>query len=151
MEKIDVNDIPFVDYRGKCLVESRECGNLVFLSGFGCDNPETPDAGPMWTGAAGSVKTVDEAYEAAQWIAFMHIDCLRRKYRLENVESVVRAFGLIEADDSFADFDAAFDGYSDAMAAVFGDRGKHVRTVMGTRHLPNNQTVEIEAIVKLRG
>jgi enamine deaminase RidA (YjgF/YER057c/UK114 family) len=36
------------------------------------------------------------------------------------------------------------------MTEVFGERGKHARSAIGTNVLPNNQPVEIEMIVQIR-
>ncbi len=41
-------------------------------------------------------------------------------------------------------------GASDLFAQVFGDRGVHARSAVGTNALPLNVPVEIEAIVELK-
>ena len=42
------------------------------------------------------------------------------------------------------------DGFSDLMADVLDERGKHVRTIMGTHNMPNgNIPVEIELIAEI--
>lgn len=38
---------------------------------------------------------------------------------------------------------------SDLMVAVFGDKGKHARTAVGTNSLPFNVPVEIDAMVEI--
>jgi len=40
-------------------------------------------------------------------------------------------------------------GASDTVAAVFGDKGKHARSAVGTNSLPLNVAVEIEAVVEV--
>lgn len=45
---------------------------------------------------------------------------------------------------------AVMNGFSDLMVEIFGQRGRHVRTVMGTRNMPNhNIPVEVELIFRL--
>jgi enamine deaminase RidA (YjgF/YER057c/UK114 family) len=39
-------------------------------------------------------------------------------------------------------------GCSDLLCKVFGDKGIHTRSAIGVGSLPNNITVEIEAIVE---
>jgi enamine deaminase RidA (YjgF/YER057c/UK114 family) len=41
-------------------------------------------------------------------------------------------------------------GCSDLLVEVFGERGRHARSAVGMGSLPNNITVEIEAIVAIR-
>jgi enamine deaminase RidA (YjgF/YER057c/UK114 family) len=36
------------------------------------------------------------------------------------------------------------------MVDVFGNRGKHARSAVGTNSLPNNMAVEIEMVVELK-
>ena len=52
------------------------------------------------------------------------------------------------------DFDAhptVINGCSDLMVEVFGEAGRHARSAVGMGSLPGNISVEIEAIVALRG
>ena len=45
---------------------------------------------------------------------------------------------------------AVADGFSDLCVEVLQERGRHVRTVMGTRNMPNhNIPVEVELIFRL--
>ncbi|MEN9568841.1 MAG: hypothetical protein RL172_72, partial [Bacteroidota bacterium] len=40
-------------------------------------------------------------------------------------------------------------GFSDLMAEVFGDKGRHARSAVGTNALPFNMAVEIELVVEV--
>jgi enamine deaminase RidA (YjgF/YER057c/UK114 family) len=42
-------------------------------------------------------------------------------------------------------------GCSDLFVNVFGDAGRHARSAVGMGSLPNNMTVEIEAILQVDG
>ncbi|NLO83203.1 MAG: RidA family protein [Clostridiales bacterium] len=142
-------DIPYVDYTGRCLVAAREWNGFVYVSGTACE--DQIDGHPIWTGAIGREVTFEEAYKAAQWCGLIQLSIIRNNYGLDRVDSVVRAFGLLQVADDFYDLDRAFDGYSDVMYAAFGERGRHVRTIMGTRNLPNHLvSIEVETIFKLK-
>jgi enamine deaminase RidA (YjgF/YER057c/UK114 family) len=142
-------DFPYIDYKGRYLVGAREYNGLVFISGNACEDQQ--DGHPLWQGAIGAEVSPEEGYKAAQNCGLIHLGFIRNNYGLERVESIVRAFCLICVADDFYDLDKVFDGYSDVMFAALRDRGRHVRTLMGTRHLPNHHvTIEVETIFKLR-
>lgn len=142
-------EIPYVDYRGRCLVSVREANGLVYISGTACE--DHLDGHPIWTGAVGKELTVEEGYKAAQWCGLIQLNMIRDNYGLDQVESIVRVLGLIQVADDFYDLDKVFDGYSDVMYMALRNRGQHVRTVMGTRNLPNHRvSIEVETIFKLK-
>ncbi|MDR3120957.1 MAG: RidA family protein [Clostridiales bacterium] len=142
-------DIPFVDYKNRALVGIREANGLVFVSGTACE--DHLKGGPIWTGAVGAELSLEEGYKAARWCGLIQLNMLNNLYGLDRIEQIVRSFGLIQVADDFYDLDGVYDGYSDVMFAALRERGKHVRTVMGTRNLPNHHvTIEVETIAKLR-
>ena len=141
--------IPYIDYTGRTLVGVRECNGLVYISGTACE--DQTDGHPMWTGAVGKELTLEEGYEAARWCGLIQLQFMQNYYGLDQVESIVRTFGLIQVADDFHELDKVFDGYSDVMYLTLRERGRHVRTIMGTRNLPNHRvTIEVETIFKLR-
>lgn len=142
-------EIPYVDYKNKCLVSVREANGLVFVSGMGCEDHMNTGR-PLWTGAVGKDLTLEEGYKAARWCGLVQLNILNNIYGLDRIEQIVRSFGLIQVADDFYDLDAVYDGYSDVVYTALRERGIHVRTIMGTRNLPNNVTIEVETIAKLR-
>ena len=141
--------MPYPDYTGRCLVGVRECNGLVYLSGTACE--DQTDGHPIWTGAVGKELTLEEGYQAARWCGLIQLQFLRIHYGLDRVDAFVRACGLIQVADDFYDLDKVFDGYSDVMYAALRERGRHVRTIMGTRNLPNHHvSVEVETIFRLK-
>jgi enamine deaminase RidA (YjgF/YER057c/UK114 family) len=54
---------------------------------------------------------------------------------------------MVNAAPDFAEHPAVINGCSDLMNAVFGARGVHARSAVGFGSLPNQITVEIEAVV----
>jgi enamine deaminase RidA (YjgF/YER057c/UK114 family) len=121
-------------------------GNLLFLSGQG---PQKPD-GSLHTGKVGADISAQEAYEHAKLtginlIAVMH-DALGD---LSRVKRIVKLLGMVNATPDFEEHPRVINGCSDLMMAVFGEAGRHARSAVGFGSLPNNITVEIEAIVAL--
>lgn len=142
-------EIPHIDYTGRSLVGLREANGLVYISGTGCES--LMDGHAVWTGSIGREVSFEEGYKAAQWCALLQLNIMRNFYGLDRVDSVVRALAFMQVADDFYDLDKVFDGYSDVMYGAFRERGKHVRTIMGTRNLPNKLvTIEVETIFKLK-
>jgi enamine deaminase RidA (YjgF/YER057c/UK114 family) len=56
---------------------------------------------------------------------------------------------MVNAAADFTQHSAVINGYSDLMAAVFGDRGLHARAAVGMASLPTGIAVEVEAVVEV--
>ncbi|MBZ6077751.1 RidA family protein [Microvirga puerhi] len=122
-------------------------GDLLFLSGQG---PQEVD-GFLHSGKVGADVSIETAYQHARLtginlIAVMHqaLGDLRR------VKRVVKLLGMVNAAADFAEHPKVINGCSDLMVAVFGEEGRHARSAVGFGSLPNNITVEIEAVVAIR-
>lgn len=121
-------------------------GNLVFLSGHG---PFKED-GSLITGKVGSELTTEKGYEAARRIAVGLLGSLKAEIGdLEKVKRVVKLLGLVNCTSDYTDQPKVINGASDFLVEVFGARGKHARSAVGTNALPMNIAVEIEMIVEV--
>ncbi len=121
-------------------------GNLVFLSGHG---PLKED-GSLITGKVGSDLTNEQGYEAARRIAIGLLGSLKAEIGdLDKVKRVVKLLGLVNCPSDFKDQPKVINGASDFFVEVFGDKGKHARSAVGTNALPMNIAVEIEMIVEI--
>ena len=121
-------------------------GNLVFLSGHG---PFKED-GSLITGKIGSDLTTEQGYEAARRIAIGLLGSLKAEIGdLDKVQRVVKLLGLVRCTPEFPDPPKVINGASDFLVEVFGDKGKHARSAVGTNALPLNIAVEIEMIVEV--
>lgn len=123
-------------------------GGLVFLSGQG---PLGAD-GRLKTGKVGADVTAEEAYQHARLtglnlLAVMH-DALGD---LGRVTRIVKLLGFVNAAPDFGDHPRVVDGCSDLFRSVFGARGGHARSAIGVGSLPNNITVEVEAVIEVEG
>ena len=127
-------------------VPTVKTGNLVFLSGHG---PFKED-GALITGKVGADLTVEEGYEAARRIAIGLLGSLKAEIGdLDKVQRIVKLLGLVSCPPEFTDQPKVINGASDFFVEVFGDKGKHARSAVGTNALPLNIAVEIEMIVEV--
>lgn len=69
---------------------------------------------------------------------------------MDKVEQIVKIFGVVASSDDFFEHPAVINGCSDLFVEVFGEKGKHARTAMGTSILPWNLPLEVEMIVKIK-
>ena len=129
-------------------VPAVKTGNLVFLSGHG---PVKED-GTLITGKVGADLTVEQGYETARRIAFGLLGTLKAEIGdLDGVKRIVKLLGFVNCTAEFADQPKVINGASDFMVEVFGEKGKHARSAVGTNALPFNIAVEIEMIVEIEG
>ncbi|KKB79360.1 endoribonuclease L-PSP [Devosia limi DSM 17137] len=119
-------------------------GKLLFLSGQG----PTEANGTLHTGKVGDDVSVNAAYEHARLTGINLIAVMQAALGdLGRVRRVVKLLGMVNATPEFADHPAVINGCSDLMNEVFGERGVHARSAVGFGSLPNQITVEIEAVV----
>ena len=129
-------------------VPAKQVGDLVFLSGHG---PRDENNALPWVGRVGRDITVDEGYQAARLVAVNCLGALKELLgSLERVEEIVKVLGFVNSADDFHDQPAVMHGFTDLMLELFGERGVHARSAIGTSNLPGNQPVEVEMIVRVR-
>jgi enamine deaminase RidA (YjgF/YER057c/UK114 family) len=119
-------------------------GNLLFLSGQG---PRRPD-NTYRTGRVGRDVTVDDAYEHARETGLLLLSVAKAALGdLSRIQAVVKLLGMVNAAPEFSQHPRVINGCSDLFVAVLGEAGMHARSAVGMGSLPNNMTVEIEAIL----
>lgn len=121
-------------------------GNLLYLSGQG---PRTAD-GQLMTGKVGAEVSVDEAYGHARLTGIQLLAAAKGALNgdLSRVRRVVKLLGLVNGAPDFGNHPQVINGCSDLLVDVFGEAGRHARSAIGA-YLPNNITVEIEAIFEV--
>lgn len=67
---------------------------------------------------------------------------------LSRVKRVVKVLGMVNGTPEFQKHPQVINGCSDLLVEVFGEAGRHARSAVGM-NLPNNITVEIEAILEV--
>jgi enamine deaminase RidA (YjgF/YER057c/UK114 family) len=63
---------------------------------------------------------------------------------------VLKMLGMVNAVPDFKDHPKVINGCSDLFVEVLGDAGRHARSAVGMGSLPNQISVEIEAILALK-
>jgi enamine deaminase RidA (YjgF/YER057c/UK114 family) len=122
-------------------------GSLVFLSGQGPRRPE----GGMFTGKVGGGVSVDEAYQHARIVGIQLLSALRDAIGdLDRVTRIVKLLGMVNGVPEFKLHPKVINGCSDLLVEVFEAKGKHARSAVGMGSLPDDITVEIEAIVEFK-
>jgi enamine deaminase RidA (YjgF/YER057c/UK114 family) len=126
-------------------VRFKRVGDLVYLSGQG---PREPD-GSLHTGKVGADVTWQQAYDHARLTGLGLLAAMKQAAgSLDKVE-VVKLLGMVNATPDFGDHPKVINGCSDLLVEVLGDNGRHARSAVGMGSLPNNITVEIEAIIRI--
>lgn len=69
---------------------------------------------------------------------------------LSQIASVVKLLGMVNAVPEFEKHPSVINGCSDFLCEILADAGPHARSAFGVGSLPNNITVEIEAIVAVK-
>jgi len=121
-------------------------GNLLFIAG-----QTSRTNGVTYAGRLGAELSLEQGQEAARLCALNVIAHVAAAVAgdLDRVRRCVRVGGFVNAVPEFRDHALVMNGASDLMTAVFGERGRHVRTSVGVGSLPRGTAVEVEAIFEL--
>ena len=69
---------------------------------------------------------------------------------LDKVKRIVKVVGFVNCPAEFTQQPEVLNGCSELLGAVFGERGIHARSAVGTNSLPRNVPVEIELIAEVK-
>ena len=118
-------------------------GNLLLVSGTGPSNDQPK-------GKLGRELTIEQGYEAARSVGLQILATVKDAVgSLDKVKRVVKVLGMVNSDPEFGDQPKVMNGCSDLFVEVFGDAGYHTRSAVGFVALPNQISVEIEAMFEL--
>ncbi|MFT3986499.1 RidA family protein [Aestuariivirga sp.] len=122
-------------------------GNLVFTAG----QVTLADGKFHYLGKVGGEISADDANAAARLCAINILSQIREACGgdLDRVVRIVKLVGFVNAVPEFKDHPKVINGASDLMVQVFGDKGKHARSAVGSGSLPLNVAVEVEAIAEI--
>jgi enamine deaminase RidA (YjgF/YER057c/UK114 family) len=128
-------------------IPCNQTGNLLYLSGQDC----RINGVLMYEGKLGNEVTIEQGQEAARQTI---INCLAvlKSYLgdLDRVVKIVKMLGFVNSAPGFADQPYVINGASNFLMEVFGEKGKHARSAIGTSDLPFHTPVEIELIVEVK-
>lgn len=140
LRELDITLPPIPDPAGN-YVHAVLSGNLLFLSGKGPRGSR---------GKVGDTVSVEQAYSHAREVGLTLIAVMRQELgTLDRVARVVKVLGMVNATPEFGEQPKVINGCSDLFVEVFGERGRHARSAVGTGSLPSQITVEIECIVEV--
>lgn len=121
-------------------------GNLLFLAGQGAKGAD----GEWKRGRVGAEVGTREAYQRARLAGMRLLAAAQAPLgSLDRVRRVVKVMGLVQSTPEFRESPAVINGCSDLFVEVFGEAGRHARSAFGVASLPENTTVEIEAILEI--
>lgn len=124
-------------------VPAARAGAFVYTSG------QVPLRGGrlLATGQLGGPVSVERGYECARQCALNALAALNAEIGdLSAVVQVVKVLVFVSAATGFTELSRVGDGASELLCAVFGDAGRHARSVVGVSALPLDAPVELEGI-----
>lgn len=134
---------------GPVIASCKQVGDLVYVSGHG---PFEADGSLRFKGAVGRELSVEEGYQAARQVGLNVLSSLRAHLgSLDRIEEIVKVLGWVQCPDGYTESPTVINGFSELMVEIFGDRGRHARSAIGTNALPGGIAVEIECIVRVAG
>ena len=123
-------------------------GGLLFLAGVG---PRGAD-GVTVTGKVGGAVTVEQAVHGARLCGLNLLANMKAALgSLDRVDTVLKVLGMVNGVPDFGEHPKVINGCTDLFVEVFGDNGRPARSSVGMGSLPGNISVEIEAIVSIKG
>ena len=128
-------------------VPAKAAGDLVFTSG----QVPVKDGKLIHTGQVGADLTVEQGAECARLCA---LNCLAAVKSivgsLDRVDDVVQLRGFVNSAPGFDRQPEVVNGASELVVQLFGEKGRHARSAVGTSALPRNVPVELEMIVRVK-
>ena len=123
-------------------------GGLLHISG----QISFAEDGNLIKGRLGEDMDVDAGIAAARRCGVMLLAQMKAALgSLDRVERVVKLGVFVNSAPSFVDQPKVANGASELMQEVFGDSGRHARSAVGVTVLPLGVSVEVDAIVAVRG
>jgi len=117
---------------------------LLYVSGKG------PAGSPK--GKLGQQYTTEEGYRFARLTGLEVLAVVQAALgSLDQVKSVVKVQGFVNADPQFEEHHKVLNGFSDLMLDVFGDKGLHARSVLGANSLRDNLPIIVDSIFEIAG
>jgi hypothetical protein len=107
--------------------------------------------GTKITGRIGQAMTKEEGKLAARQVGLAILATLRAHLgSLNKIKRVIKVLGMVNSTADFEQHPFVINGCSELFAQVWGaDKGVGVRSAVGMGSLPDNISVEIEALFEL--
>lgn len=127
----------------------RKSGKLLFLAGNGpLRGSKIP---PKYIGKLGRQVSTKQGYAAAKLTAMNLLLTAREALgSLNKVSRIISVDGTVNCLSTYKDQPAVINGCSDFLVEIFGEKGKHTRSAMGTNSLAFDICCEISMIIKIK-
>lgn len=123
-----------------------ESGKFLFTSG----QLPIKDGKLMAMGLLGRELGTEAGKLAAKWCAVNVLAQAREALGdLQRIRRIVKITVFIASTPDYTEQHLVANGASDFLVAALGDKGRHVRSAVGTASLPMNAPVEIEAVIEV--
>ncbi|MBO0455356.1 RidA family protein [Enterococcus hulanensis] len=127
-------------------VPSMRTGDLVYTSGCDCRK----NGVLLLKGKLGKELTVEDGQAAARQVMINILSVLSKELgTLDRVKKVIKMLAFVNSTDEFNEQPYVINGASQLLVEVFGEKGRHARSAIGTNTLPFDTPVEIELIVQV--
>ena len=127
-------------------VPAKAAGDLVFTSG----QVPVKDGKFIHTGQVGADLSVQEGAECARLCALNCLAAVKSVVgSLDRVDEIVQLRGFVNSAPGFDRQPEVVNGASELMVQLFGEKGRHARSAVGTSTLPRNVPVELEMVVRV--
>ena len=129
-------------------IPAKQTGNLIFCSGQG---PVKENGEFLYSGKVGIDVNEKEAYEAARLCGLNALAAIKSVTgSLDKIDNIVKLRGFVNSASDFTDQPQVVNGASELIVEIFGEKGKHARSALGTSVLPDDIPVELEMIVEIK-
>ena len=138
--------LPEVQPAGNYLPAIRS-GSLIFVSG---QLPKV-EGKIAFKGRVGKDLNVESARRCAKACLANILAVLQQELgTLDKIKKVVKLTGYINTYPGFSEHPKVMDAASEALIEIFGEAGRHARTVIGVVELPLGAAMEMDMIVEAR-
>ena len=128
-------------------VPAQRSGNLLFVSG---QLPKV-EGRIAFKGRVGKDLNVESARRAAKACLANILAVMQQELgTLDKVKKIVKLTGYINTYPGFSEHPKVMDAASELLVEIFGDAGRHARTVIGVVELPLGSSMEMDLIAEVR-
>lgn len=145
IEELGIN-LPPASPPGAMYVPVKQLGSALFVAG------QVPfvNGELVVSGKVGDTVSREEAEEAARRCIINLLAALKNYLGdLDKVKNITKIQVFVNSRTGFQEQHLVANAASQLLFDVFGEKGRHARTAVGTNQLPMDAPVEIEAIVEI--
>jgi enamine deaminase RidA (YjgF/YER057c/UK114 family) len=139
-------ELPLASPPGAMYIPVKQLGNALFVAG------QVPfvDGKLLVSGKVGDTVSMEQAEEAARRCIINLMAALKDYLGdLDKVKNITKTQVFVNSKTGFMQQHLVANAASQLLYDVFGEKGRHARTAVGTNQLPMDAPVEIEAIVEV--